>query len=105
MLEFARDNFSNCKENLMRLTKSENHNVRWKIYEVFKVGDIETDEILRMALSRDKDNYSLRRAILSLCDREIDDKVALADSFLEHRDEYIRKAACELRESACKKKL
>ena len=100
LLEFAKENFLKCKENLIKLVNSKDKEVRWQIYEVFRHGDKDTDEILISALKNETDNYALRRAMLSLCDRNVENKAELANKFLQHEDEYIQRVAKELKESA-----
>jgi len=99
LLDFAKEHFILCKTNLSLLAKSLNPEVRWQTYEVFRIGDNDTDKLLINALHTEKSSYPLRRAILSLCDRDIPDKEVLSEVYLNHLDEYVRKAARELKES------
>ncbi len=99
LLEFSKKNFLLCKANLILLAKSENPNTRWQVYEVFRVGDHETDAVLLDALITEKSLYPLRRAILSLCDRDVPDKEKISQKSERHSDEYVRKAARTLKES------
>lgn len=91
LVDYSVDHFVEVKSNLIKLLEFCCSDSRWQIYEIFKVGDRETDIVLMNMIGNESDPYALRRGILTLLDRKPSNYQTIISKYANHENNYIKR--------------